>query len=250
MIRSYPGIKKLKGDSIPVQDALVVESPFIISINQEPFTVTMQSPGHELELALGLLITEGLLPLHAADIPSHELEVGQNESRINFHLDPATFSLSNKRSLMSISACGICGKTDWVIPQGEALQENNHAFNIEKGLEKMFNQQQAFQASGGLHAAAMFDENEHLLCIHEDIGRHNAVDKCIGDLMIQKKTKEGKWLLVSGRISYEIIAKCFKAKIPNIAAVSAPSSLAVDFAKEWGIHLWGFCREGRQTQYA
>jgi len=250
MVRSYPGIKQLKGDSVPVHDALVVESPFIISINQQPFTVTMQTPGSELELAIGLLVTEGVLPLSTAEIPHYDLQTGPNESRIDLKVDSNEFSLANKRSLMSIAACGICGKTDWKIPEGDTLQNKPQTFHIQNALDKMFEQQQAFHASGGLHAAALFDEQENLLCVHEDIGRHNAVDKCIGELVLKNKIKQGQWLLVSGRISYEIIAKCFKAKIPNIAAVSAPSSLAVDFAKEWGIQLWGFCREGRQTQYA
>jgi FdhD protein len=250
MIRSYPGIKTFKGDSITVQDALVVESPLIIVLNDEPFTVTMQSPGKELELALGLLITEGILSYKSSASIEYELNLSETESSIRFHFDPSTYSIANKRSLMSIAACGICGKTDWKVPEGDPLHNKENSLILDYGFETMFNHQQAFHASGGLHAASIFDGQQNLLTIHEDIGRHNAVDKCIGDLFIKQQLQKAEWLLVSGRISYEIIAKCFKAKISNIAAVSAPSSLAVDFAKEWGIHLWGFCREGRQTQYA
>ncbi len=250
MIRTYPGIKTLKGDSITVQDALVVESPLIIVINDEPFTVTMQTPGNELELALGLLITEGILSYKSSASIEHELNLSETESSIRFQLDPTTYSNSNKRSLMSISACGICGKTDWKVPEGEPIMNNENTPFLDIGFETMFKHQQAFHASGGLHAAGIFDDQQNLLSIHEDIGRHNAVDKCIGDLFLKQQLNKAEWLLVSGRISYEIIAKCFKAKISNIAAVSAPSSLAVDFAKEWGIHLWAFCREGRHTQYA
>ncbi|MEN9333641.1 MAG: hypothetical protein RLY35_821 [Bacteroidota bacterium] len=250
MIRSYPGIKTFKGDSITVQDALVVESPLIIVLNDEPFTVTMQTPGNELELALGLLITEGILSYKNTTSFKHELKLSETESSIRFHLDPTTYSIANKRSLMSIAACGICGKTDWKVPEGERINNNENKPLLENGFETMFKNQQAFHASGGLHAASIFDGHQKLLSIHEDIGRHNAVDKCIGDLFLKQQLPQAEWLLVSGRISYEIIAKCFKAKISNIAAVSAPSSLAVDFAKEWGIHLWGFCREGRHTQYA
>jgi FdhD protein len=110
--------------------------------------------------------------------------------------------------------------------------------------------QPKFEQSGGLHAAALFDQTGKMICCFEDIGRHNAVDKCVGFYYLEKNPSQLGMVTVSGRISYEIIAKCFMAKIPVIAAVSAPSSLAVDFAKEWGIQLFAFCRENRFTQYA
>ena len=108
----------------------------------------------------------------------------------------------------------------------------------------------AFHQSGGTHAAAAFTLHGELLCLKEDIGRHNAVDKVIGDLILTQKLDPASCLTVSGRVSYEIIIKCFKAGIPIIAAVSAPSSLAVDYAKELGITLLAFCRDKRATCYS
>ena len=110
--------------------------------------------------------------------------------------------------------------------------------------------QHTFHKSGGSHAAAAFTNNGELLSIREDIGRHNAVDKVIGHLINNNSLKGAKCLTVSGRISYEIISKAFAAKIPILAAVSAPSTLAVDFAKELGITLLGFCRENKATCYS
>jgi len=117
-------------------------------------------------------------------------------------------------------------------------------------FRKMNSGQKTFIQSGGSHAAAAFSSEGKLLSIMEDIGRHNAVDKVIGDLLIQKKIKDASYLLVSGRISYEILYKAFVARIPFLAAVSAPSTLAVAYAKELGITLMGFCRENKITIYS
>lgn len=110
--------------------------------------------------------------------------------------------------------------------------------------------QKTFKTTGGSHACAIFNKKHKLLTIQEDIGRHNAVDKCVGDLIRNSKLKEAKYMLVSGRVSYEIVSKAFLAKIPFIIAVSACSSLAVDFAKEFGICLIGFSRGDKMTVYA
>jgi FdhD protein len=110
--------------------------------------------------------------------------------------------------------------------------------------------QVAFRQSGGTHAAAAFTFQGEMLCSMEDIGRHNAVDKVIGDLILSGRLNQASCLTVSGRVSYEIVIKCFKARIPFLAAVSAPSSLAVDYAKELGITLFAFCREKRATCYS
>jgi len=113
----------------------------------------------------------------------------------------------------------------------------------------MNKRQSAYLTGGGSHAAALFNHNHLLLELREDIGRHNAVDKVIGALLNRGNLSEANYLLVSGRVSYEIVVKCFAAGIPQLLAVSAPSSLAVDFCKELGITLYGFCREGRFTCY-
>lgn len=134
---------------------------------------------------------------------------------------------------------------------GEKLEST--FFSSEK-VYKMFAKMSAFQETfkktGGSHAAAIFDKNQDLLSIKEDIGRHNAVDKTVGDLLQKEILKKANYLLVSGRVSYEIVSKAFIAKIPIIVAVSACSSLAVDFAKEFGICLIGFSRDNKMTIYA
>ncbi|MFN0030624.1 MAG: formate dehydrogenase accessory sulfurtransferase FdhD [Flavobacteriales bacterium] len=236
-----------------VQDALIAEAPLSISINGEPLTVTMQTPGDEKELTRGLLHTEGILrhQHHSFNYSILQYNGLQQISHINVQLDAVEASAISKRSLLSVAACGICGKTELQFAEGNL--NTQIAFTVA-GIKGMFSQmrlfQLAFDASGGCHAAAAFDANEQLLAVKEDVGRHNAVDKVVGHLLLHSDLKSARYLLVSGRVSYEIIAKAFAAGIPLVAAVSAPSSLAVDFAKELGITLLGFCREQRVTQYA
>jgi FdhD protein len=115
---------------------------------------------------------------------------------------------------------------------------------------EMSQNQHAYSITGGSHAAAIFNANKQLIAISEDIGRHNAVDKAVGSCLNRKILAESRYLLVSSRVSFEIVAKCFTAGIPILAAVSAPSSLAVDFCKELGITLLGFCRDDRFTIYS
>ena len=153
-----------------------------------------------------------------------------------------------------MSSCGICGKTelDDVSTMGTKI-DNIAKLDIDvlhRLFIKMNEHQYNFHKSGGTHAAVAFNLNGDLLCAKEDIGRHNAVDKVVGNLIVEGIMDEASCLTVSGRISYEIVVKCFKANIPYLAAVSAPSSLAVDYAKELGITLFAFCRDGRATCYA
>ena len=155
--------------------------------------------------------------------------------------------------MLSVSSCGICGKTELEELNPENKLQKGFTLNIQD-LLLMFNemreQQVTFHQSGGSHAAAAFSKDNDLISLREDIGRHNAVDKVVGQLLNQNQLKEAKCLIVSGRISYEIVAKSFAANIPVLAAVSAPSSLAVDFAKELGITLLGFSRGNKTTCYA
>lgn len=256
--RNYEG-KRFEGTSeFKTLDALTVEEPLQININGKPFTVSMRTPGDDISLVRGLLHSEGIVKranfhfefilkkknergiISIVDITIPEEELGEG--------------YSNSRSLLSVSSCGICGRTELndLDVMGETLKEEEKVDNefISSLFKKMQKQQINFHQSGGTHAAAAFTTEGKLLCSIEDIGRHNAVDKVIGKLIIENKLKKASILTVSGRISYEIIIKCFKANIPFIAAVSAPSSLAVDYAKEFGITLFGFCRSGRITCYA
>ena len=258
--QSYQSIK-LSMDSLEkFDDALVIEAPLQININKEPYTVVMRTPGNDKELIRGLLYAEDIYKKQD-DI---KVEIIKNEKDFSaiLNIDLPKEKLGkgylNKRTLLSVSSCGICGKkelSDLKI-KGKTLK-NTPKENIKELTEvirrmflKMNDKQLLFKTTGGSHACALFNKEEELLTIKEDIGRHNAVDKCIGDLINQNKLKETKYMLVSGRVSYEIVSKAFLAKIPIIIAVSACSSLAVDFAKEFGIFLIGFSRNNKMTIYS
>lgn len=260
-IVEYEGIFLKKGSATKVSDPLTVEQALEIDINQKPFTVVMQTPGDEIELATGLLFAEDVIRKNAhTEIETYRNERGFIE-KINFQIDPNELGdgYLSARSLLSVSSCGICGKQsleDLQIQHGEMAEQHGAALNPWKIAdlfamqEKMTAAQANFKQTGGCHGVAAFNAAGDLLTIKEDIGRHNAMDKVVGDLLIQKKLSEAKIILFSGRISYEIVSKAFRAKLPIIMAVSAPSSLAVDFAKEYGITLLAFSRNGRATCYS
>jgi len=218
----------------------------------------MRTPGADPELVRGILHSEDIV--NATSFHPAVVVASENESGVVRVVDleiPETYlgkGYSNSRSLLSVSSCGICGKTELGEDafDGEAIRaaEVFSAPQFTDMFSAMNRGQHDFRQSGGTHAAAVFDADGSLMVIREDIGRHNAVDKVIGWLLLNGKLKEAKAMTVSGRISYEITIKAFKAGIPFLAAVSAPSSLAVDYAKEFGITLMGFCREGRATCYA
>jgi FdhD protein len=253
---SYQGIKITHKQQAFVSDALVVESPLQININNEAYTVVMRTPDNDFELIRGLLYAEDIYkntrPLNF-EIVAKEKET---TSIVNVSIPRKEIGKGylNKRTLLSVSSCGICGKQELkdLKVTGEKLI-SEVAFSSEilhEMFSKMKSFQETFKTSGGSHAAAIFDKNKELLTIKEDIGRHNAVDKTVGSLLIKNTLKQANYLLVSGRVSYEIVSKAFIAKIPIIVAVSACSSLAVDFAKEFGICLIGFTREQKMTIYS
>ncbi|MCB0760577.1 MAG: formate dehydrogenase accessory sulfurtransferase FdhD [Flavobacteriales bacterium] len=236
------------------QDALVMEESLAIQVNNAPFSVTMRTPGMEQELVIGLLRGEGVL----GDRDTFTFgECHTNErnfvDRIDIEIPNLdTRALINKRTLLSNASCGICGNRELEIPSGEQLESG---FQFEASMIPALyaileDRQNAFIRSGGSHAAAIFDGTGGLMAMAEDVGRHNAVDKAVGRAILDHHLANARFLLVSGRISYEIVAKCFKARIPVLAAVSAPSSLAVDYAKEFGITLLAFCRDKRCTVFS
>jgi FdhD protein len=250
----YQGYRIDADKSEFVSDPLIVETALSIQINREAFSVTMQTPGLEEELVLGLLNSEGIL----GDNPTYEFLDHQTDksghiNSININVPNLdTLDLIGKRTLLTSASCGICGNRELEIPKGKSL-ENGFEFDshrIATMYAEMNAKQNAFIQTGGSHAAAIFDHENTLLALSEDVGRHNAVDKSVGILIKTSQLKDAQFLLVSGRISYEIVIKCFKARIPVLAAVSAPSSLAVDFAKEFGVTLLGFCREDRCTVFS
>jgi FdhD protein len=240
----------------PVSDALVVEVPVQLFIEGEPLTVSMCTPTHIREWAFGILFTEGIIR-SAEQVLSYSEEEVDHQITLRVALSNAANAVTNKRSLLSVSACGICGKTAFEPPtlrDDRKADDEQSSMTLREGIAIMMVQlrevQTLFEETGGCHAAGVFNKNQELLFASEDIGRHNAVDKVVGSLVIHQQLREAKYLMVSGRVSYEIVAKCFAAGIPNLAAVSSPSSLAVDYAKELGISLFAFCRENRVTQYA
>ncbi len=239
-----------KNEKKVVLDAIPVEAPLEISINGNPFTVVMQTPGDELHLALGLLFAEDVFDKNT------EYNYFYKEQRINFIVDPSNLRSGylSARSLLSMSSCGICGKQSLedIDVKGNPFKDDVNFSNelIPNLFDKLKNQQELFKKTGGTHAIALFNENGNLLSIKEDVGRHNAVDKTIGELILLNQLEAAKILICSGRVSYEIVSKAFRARIPVIAAVSSPTSLAIDFAKEYGITLIGFSREKKFTCYA
>jgi FdhD protein len=260
----------------PVSDALVVEVPVQLFIEEEPLTVSMCTPTHIREWAYGILFTEGIIR-SADQVLSYSEEEVDHQITIRVSLNNATQAITNKRSLLSVSACGICGKTAFepatrsddeqssMTPRDDerssmTLRDDREAddeqssMTLREGIAKMMvllrESQTLFEETGGCHAAGVFNREGQLIFASEDIGRHNAVDKVIGHLLLNNQLRSAKYIVVSGRVSYEIVAKCFAAGIPNLAAVSSPSSLAVDYAKELGLSLFAFCRENRVTQYA
>jgi len=252
----YEGLHIINKKQSITTDELVIEAPLQININTESYTVVMRTPGNDQDLVLGLLYAEDIYK-KSLSIPYEIIEEKLNiPSIVNVTIAPSVLGKGylNKRTLLSVSSCGICGKK-----QLEDIKVNGNTIEqkISFSSENLLNMfaplqqhQETFKKTGGSHAAGIFNHHFKLLTIREDIGRHNAVDKCVGSLLQKQLLKSGMYLLVSGRVSYEIVSKAFLAKIPVIVAVSACSSMAVDFAKEFGICLIGFTRENKMTVYA
>jgi FdhD protein len=251
----YQGIKVSERGSERVGDELTLEHPLAIRIGGEPFSMTMHTPADEIDLVRGLLYTEGVLRRKSGPLAMEIVERTPSGliSCVNVPADEIDLNAVqiNKRSLLSVASCGICGKTELTLPEGKLTSKNEEldVVMVSGMFAKMKAKQNAYLTGGGSHGAAVFNSSHEMLVLREDIGRHNAVDKAIGALLHAGNLQEARYLLVSGRVSYEIVVKCFAAGIPNLLAVSAPSSLAVDFCKELGIALYGFCREGRFTCY-
>jgi FdhD protein len=260
----------------PVSDALVVEVPVQLFIEGEPLTVSMCTPTHIREWAFGILFTEGLIR-SAEQVTNYSEEIEEHQITLRVSLSNAAYAVTSKRSLLSVSACGICGKTEFepatrsdderssmtlrddrkaddqqssMTPSDDERSSMTLREDIAKMMVQLREVQTLFEETGGCHAAGVFNREGQLIFASEDIGRHNAVDKVMGHLLLNNQLRSAKYIVVSGRVSYEIVAKCFAAGIPNLAAVSSPSSLAVDYAKELGLSLFAFCRENRITQYA
>jgi FdhD protein len=229
-------------------DAVAVEEPLEIRIGGEPIAVTMRTPGHDEELALGFCTSEGI-PAHAAaptvDLAANVVEV---------ETDP--FDRARvQRSFYTSSSCGVCGKGALEAVAVEAPRVESRLtvpVALIAGLpDALRSAQRTFEATGGLHATGLFDANGSLLCVREDVGRHNAMDKVIGWALRENQLPLANSILcVSGRLSFELVQKAAVAGAPLLAGVGAPSSLAVALARDRGVTLCGFVRGSRFNVYS
>lgn len=255
-VRKTELLKWTDGEAVPAQDALAVEEPLEVRVRGRAISITMRTPGHDDELALGFLLSEGLI--HSADdIQRVDPCVRSADGNIvNVFLAPHVEVDFDKltRHVFASSSCGLCGKAsiDAVrggFPPVDPGPEFPAAI-IQQVPDALRAQQANFEQTGGLHAAALFDRMGRLAVLREDVGRHNAVDKVLGwgirrhDFQLREHA-----LMVSGRASFEIVQKALAAGVPLITAVSAPSSLAVELAEESGQTLVGFLRPGRMNLY-
>jgi len=226
------------------RDAVAVEEPLEIRIDGEPIAVTMRTPGHDEELALGFCFTEGLAP-RAASLPP---ELAANTVDVDADRSPAP------RNFYTSSSCGVCGKGALEAVAVEAPHVDS-GLRVDAELvlqlpERLRAAQAAFAATGGLHATGLFAPDGELLCVREDVGRHNAMDKVIGWAFgAARLPLSDAVLCVSGRLSFELVQKAAVAGCPLLVAVGAPSTLAVELAVDRGVTLCGFVRDGRMNIY-
>jgi FdhD protein len=229
------------------QDVLAVEEPLEIRIEGRPVAITMRTPGHDEELALGFCLSEGLRPAAARlpeDLAANAVEVDAPG------FDPARL----QRSFYTSSSCGVCGKGALEAVAVDAARVES-GLRVPAGLvaslpDRLREAQPAFEATGGLHATGLFEADGSLLCLREDVGRHNAMDKVVGWAFgVGRLPLAENVLCVSGRLSFELVQKAAVAGCPVLVAVGAPSSLAVDLAADRGVTLCGFVRGGHVNVY-
>jgi FdhD protein len=242
-------------------DYLAAEEPLEIRVGDEPLSVTMRTPGHDLELAAGFLFTEGLVQSGKQIISLQPIAASDGTNSGNLVQavlapEAAPDFEKMRRHFFAASSCGICGKASIDAVRSRLLKAPNADFRFDPELlvglpDVLRSSQDVFRRTGGLHAAALFDSSGALQVLREDIGRHNAVDKVFGwALMSGRVPLADSVLLVSGRGGFEIVQKAIVAGIPIVASVSAPSSLAVQLARELRLTLIGFLRGRRFVIYS
>ncbi|HUH14535.1 MAG TPA: formate dehydrogenase accessory sulfurtransferase FdhD [Gaiellaceae bacterium] len=228
-------------------DLVAVEEPLELLIGGEPVAVTMRTPGHDEELALGFALSEGLRPRGARvpdDLAANAIELDAPG------FDPARL----RRSFYTSSSCGVCGKGALEAVAVEAPRVESDlrvpAALVAELPGRLREAQAAFEATGGLHASGLFSAAGELVCVREDVGRHNALDKVLGRAFLDGLLPLASSLLcLSGRISFELVQKAAVAGCPVVVAVGAPSSLAVELAADRGVTLCGFVRGGSLNVY-
>lgn len=245
-------------------DTLVVEEPLEMRVGGRALTVTMRTPGHDFDLVTGFLIGEGIIA-DASDVHSLRYCAGATEDGVNTYnvidvvLAPGVPQpdVSVERNFSTTSSCGVCGKTSLEAVRTRsrfAVADDDVRFStgvLAALPDRLREAQKVFSRTGGLHAAALVTPEGELLCVREDIGRHNAVDKVVGHAASRYGLPlRGTGLLVSSRASFELTQKALMAGVPLLAAVSAPSSLAVELAVHSGMTLIGFLRGESMNVYA
>jgi FdhD protein len=248
-------------DSSEAREALTAEAPLQIKVNMHAFTTTMRTPGDDAWLARGLLFAEGVIPDPATAVKFREER--DEATGVILAIDaraPEAYvdkSRLGRRSVASTASCGICGTTlaEDIALRGDPLppppeDERLDPARIAVMFAAMREAQPTFNETGGCHGAAICSAQDELLATAEDVGRHNAVDKAVGALLEAGRLGEGRSLLVSGRISFEIVSKAWRAGLPFVLGVSAASSMAVEQAERFGLAVVGFCRDGRATVYS
>ena len=265
-----PGVRIRKWSSgtwSDAPDAVVTEEPLQLMLDGDPLSVVMRTPGEDIELALGLMFAEGIAR-SLEDVRQVRISAESGETEAGIHVDPSLVESNQvdihlarparrkpERSMLSSSACGVCGavmiedlRRDLApLPAGAAVDPR-----LLPGLvDRLRSGQGVFERTGGLHAAGLFSAEGELICLREDIGRHNALDKVVGRMLLESRLPANETILVvSGRAGYEIVQKSITAGMPVLAAVGAPSSLAVALAREFNQTLVGFLRGERFNVYA
>lgn len=243
--------------SVRVTDRVAAEEPLAIRVNGAGVAVTMRTPGHDDELATGFLLTEGVIRsadeiAEIAHCPEVDPEGVGNTLDVRLRAETDLSRLT--RHVFTSSSCGVCGKATiesvfGSFPPVEQRELPDPALLLSLPA-KLRAAQETFDRTGGLHASALFDRAGNLLLLREDVGRHNALDKVIGHALLRGTSLDDTILLVSGRVSFELMQKALAARIPVVAGISAPSSLAVKLARESGQGLVGFLRERGFNVYA
>ena len=242
-------------------DTLVAEEPLEIRVGRAPLAVTMRTPGHDLDLALGFLLTEGVIGT-ADDVRTAQL-CASTDTPNTYNVADVVLSAGvpapltdPTRNFYTTSSCGVCGKAsiDAVRTRSRYPVEADEvrvAARVLTGLPDILRRaQRTFDTTGGLHAAGLFTVDGRLVVAREDVGRHNAVDKVVGWAVRERRLPlAGHVLVVSGRASFELVQKAWMAGVPILAAVSAPSSLAVELAEEAGLTVAGFVRGTSMNVY-
>ncbi len=245
------------------QDALAAEEPLELRVGGKALAVTMRTPGHDVELAHGFLLTEGVIGSAEDVSTARYCDSVDDEGRNTYNvLDLALAEgvappdVGMERNFYTTSSCGVCGKAalDAVKLKTRFSPAQDDCKLVPETLvtlpDLLREQQRVFESTGGLHAAGLFTAEGEPLVVREDVGRHNAVDKATGWALLERRIPlGGTVLMVSGRASFELVQKAAMAGIPVLAAVSAPSSLAVELAEEQGITLVGFLRGSSMNVY-